>query len=142
MNATASERDRVSRSAKGKREKKNIGVRRHEMLIVALGLYKATTGTELNLTRLSEKYGRSVSAATQYVSGHQRLNIEWMLIFSLELGRAPQDIFGSDWPFPELTVSPIFGRLWMAWQALEPTEQAMVLKYIDGAALKVGRPKS
>lgn len=123
---------------------KNIGRgarrRRRDKLRSAFALHKAMTGEELNLTHLADRLDCTAGALSQLLTGRMLVNTEWMLIFARLLGRAPQEIFTEDWPYPELTVHPAFGRLMLQWSQLTPQLQTEILKLLDGELLPRGRP--
>jgi hypothetical protein len=93
-----------SHPAKKNALRDEIDVRRWRALKLWWG-WMLKQGVELNLKRMSDKKGlTSSSHATQILSGHRAINVEWMMLFAEEMGNVPpQFIWKNDWPFPSLT---------------------------------------
>jgi hypothetical protein len=90
-------------------------------------------GKRLKLIRVGGQPSTG-SYASQCLQGTRPLNAEWMLHFAREMDLPPQEIWGSDWPFPDLTpnqTSPSLQRLIQRWRTLSPDIQAQILQIAE-----------
>ncbi len=122
---------------RGRPQKKSaldaIAIRRQIALKSRWDLEKAR-GKQLKLIRVGSKQGSNASMASQLLHGRRPLNIEWMLHFSRELDLPPQEIWGSDWPFPDLTpgqTTPSLDRLIKRWRMLSQATQTQILQLAE-----------
>lgn len=107
MNTSAYERapsPAVRRTVRAKKKYSfsDLDRRRQKKLFAWYELMRGL-GNDYNLSQISEKHGFSRGRASQILYGHDPLTPEWMLIWAIELGASPFDIWEEDWPFPQST---------------------------------------
>jgi hypothetical protein len=92
-------------------------------------------GRKLKLVRVGQLKGSiDGSMAWQCLHGHRALNVEWMLHFARELGLPPQEIWGTDWPFPDLTPavsSPALELLIRRWDKLSDAAKGAIVNIME-----------
>lgn len=121
-----------SRRSQKKSSLDPIAARRQTALKSRWDLEKAR-GKRLKLVRVGGSASNG-SYASQCLQGQRPLNAEWMLHFAREMDMAPQEIWGTDWPFPDLTPShssPSLERLIRRWRSLSPAIQAQILQLAE-----------
>ncbi len=135
MKTVAAARVVPLRASKAPRKQKKVrrftdlDIRRQKTLKAYWNLHKSL-GMDLSLARVGRRKGLNDGAmAGHCLHGHAALNEIWMLCFAYELKATPQQIWGNDWPFPDLT--PGDHGVMRPYHSLSPNAQAEIRKIIE-----------